>query len=71
MSHTWGDNIVLTLKILDCSNNVYIKNPTLWTTDDSVEIVEKVETGLYDIIVFCDDESIKHTITVREGLEWF
>lgn len=69
MSHTWGDNIVLTLKILDCSNNVYIKNPTLWTTDDSVEIVEKVETGLYDIIVFCDDESIKHTITVREGLE--
>ena len=27
------------------------------------------ETGLYDVIVFCDDESIKHTITVREGLE--
>ena len=49
-------------------NYVFVKHPEKWNIDSSVRVIEQVETGLYDIVVFCDDESIKKTITVREGL---
>lgn len=68
LNHSWGDNIILKIIIKNCKGNVFIKNPHQWNIDESISLVRKTETGLYDVIVFCDDVSIKKTITVREGL---
>lgn len=68
LNYSWEDSIVLKIIIKNCKGNVFIKNPHQWNIDESVSLVNKAETGLYDVIVFCDDVSIKKTITVREGL---
>lgn len=62
----WGNSVHLKIKIPEASNNVFIKNPSEWNIDASVEQINEIKTGLYDIIVFCDEKSIKNTITVRQ-----
>ena len=62
----WGNSVHLKIKIPEASNNVFIKNPSEWNIDASVEQINEIKTGLYDIIVFCDEKSIKNTITIRQ-----
>ena len=62
----WGDTVTLKVCVLEANNNVFIKKPLLWQNKVSCEVVDEVKTGLYDIIVFCDEKAIKKTITVKQ-----
>ena len=65
-NRNWGHTVTLKLVINDTKGHVFIKNPEKWNTDNNSQTINEVKTGLYDVIVFCDDKSIKNTITVRQ-----
>lgn len=62
----WGDTVILKICVSETENNVFIKNPLLWQNKILCEVVNEVKTGLYDIVVFCDEKAIKKTITVKQ-----
>lgn len=65
----WGDIVSLKINVVEAENNVFFKNPNEWTYTSPSTIVEQVKTGFYDIIVFCDDKSIKNTILIKQTEE--
>lgn len=55
------------IKVLE--GEILLKNSSKWTSNTSAETVNEVKTGIYDIVVFCDDKIIKNEIVIKEGLE--
>ena len=55
------------IKVLE--GEILLKNSQKWASNTSTETVNEVKTGIYDIVVFCDDKVIKNEIVIKEGLE--
>ena len=66
----WDYNINLRIDVIEVKiddNNdgqLFIKNVEEWNID-SASVIQEVKTGLYDIIVFCDEKVIKNEIIIK------
>ena len=60
-------NDLFKIKVIE--GEILLKNSQKWTSNTSAETVNEVKTGIYDIVVFCDDKIIKNEIVIKEGLE--
>lgn len=59
----------ITITVKNTGNTkLYIKHPSQWTYHSGVTTKRGIKTGFYDLVVFCDEKSIKNEIVVREGL---
>lgn len=55
------------IRVID--GEILLKESSEWVSVENIETIEEVKTGIYDIVVFCDDKVVKNEITIREGLE--
>ena len=65
-SQTQTDNL---FKIKVDEGEILLKQSDEWVSTENIETVTEVKTGIYDIVVFCDNKIVKNEIIVKEGLE--
>ena len=59
----------MTFTITVDSGNLLIKDPNQWDSENEIETIEDVKTGIYEVAIFCDEKIIKEEITIRKESE--